>query len=241
MSIDLENIKADLLSGRPILVYDFDNRERETDIVFYAPKVTYKSVEFMRKYGGGLICVALGPEVWEKLGLPYLSDILKSLEEYLVIKRAASIRIPYDEQSSFSITVNHKDTFTGISDRDRALTISELGKLAEMSFKISEEDLKELFANNFRTPGHVHILNARKGLLDKRHGHTELVIGLSKLLGIAPAMAIVEMLGDAGLSLKKEAAKEFAREFDLIFIEGKEILEVWRLEIEKESSGLRDV
>jgi len=238
MTIDLENIKTDLLSGRPILVYDFDDRERETDIVFYAPKVTYKSVEFMRKNGGGLICVALGPEVWEKLGLPYLSDIFRSLEEYMIIKRAASMRIPYDEKSSFSITVNHKDTFTGISDKDRALTISELGKLAERSFELSEEDLRELFTNNFRAPGHVHILNARKGLLDERHGHTELVIGLAKLIGLAPAMAIVEMLGDAGLSLKKELAKEFAEEYDLIFLEGRDILEVWRIEKEKKGSGI---
>ncbi|MCD6503731.1 MAG: 3,4-dihydroxy-2-butanone-4-phosphate synthase [Thermoplasmata archaeon] len=233
MGIDLKDIKSDLLAGRPILVYDFDDREGETDIVFYAPKVTYYSVYFMRIFGGGLICVALGPDVWKKLGLPYLSDIFKDLKEYETIYKSSMLKIPYDEKSSFSITVNHVDTFTGISDKDRALTISELGRLAEIAKHSNEKELKELFAKSFRSPGHVHILNARERLLDERKGHTELVVSLAELTGLAPAMAIVEMLGDDGLSLSKKKAIRFAEEHRLHFIEGTEIVEVW--ECAKES------
>lgn len=227
MNIDLENLKRDLLAGRPILVYDFDDREGETDIVFYAPKVTYYSVYFMRRFGGGLICVALGPEVWKKIGLPYLSDVFRGIKDNEVLYRTSTLRIPYDERSSFSITVNHVDTFTGISDRDRALTISELGKIAEIATQTDSERLKELFTSSFRSPGHVHVLNAREKLLDERRGHTELVIGLTRILGLAPAMAIVEMLGDDGLSLSKKDAMKFANEHRLQFIEGRDIVEVW--------------
>ncbi len=225
--MDLDLIRKELISGKPILVFDFEDRERETDIVFYAEKVTPDRVRFMRKNGGGLICVPLGPKIWEALRIPYLVQVFDiAKEKFGILQGLWPNDIPYDETSSFAITVNHRKTFTGISDKDRALTISELGKLGKICEK-EEERAREEFGRNFRSPGHVFLLNAHRMLLDRRRGHTELTVAIARMCGLTEVMAIVEMLGDDGNSLSKEKAKEFAEENNLTFIEGREVLEEW--------------
>ncbi len=225
--MDLELVKEELLSGKPILVFDFEDREGETDIVFYAEKVTYERVRFMRKHGGGLICVPLGPEIWKTLGIPYLVQIFDvAKDKFKILEGLWPNDIPYDESSSFAITVNHRRTFTGISDKDRALTISELGKLGKKCKELGEK-AREVFGRDFRSPGHVFLLNAHRDLLDRRRGHTELTIGIARMCGLTEVMAIVEMLGDDGRSLPKDLAKEFAENHNLIFVEGREVLKAW--------------
>jgi len=175
----------------------------------------------MRKDGGGLICTAIHPESAARLGLPFAVDILRNCD---CSEQPGDI--PYDpkNRSAFSLWVNHRQTFTGITDRDRALTISE----------ISQEVRKSLngggnrFMQKFRTPGHVAILRAADGLLDMRRGQTELSIALAELAGITPAVTICEMLDDeSGLALSKDGARTYARRKGLVFIEGKEILDQW--------------
>ena len=100
-------------------------------------------------------------------------------------------------QTLFSITINHVNTYTGITDYDRALTISSLAKICKELQ--SEEDnnkimMIEEFQNNFRTPGHVPILIASKGLLNERKGHTEMSVLLTKIANITNVTTICEML-----------------------------------------------
>ncbi len=213
----------DFRKGKVVLIYDADDRERETDIAMPAFAVTPRDVAFFRKFGGGLICVAIHPVAAEKLGLPFISDILRcSAEKFTSLQCLVEDEgdVPYDRRSSFSLWVNHRNTFTGITDRDRALTIRHIGRavervLAGMSYK---------FCSEFRTPGHVAILRAADGLLAERKGQTELSVVLAMLAGVPPAVVICEMLDEEnGKALSKAKAESFANSHKITFLQGRDI------------------
>ena len=214
--------------GKIVLIYDAADREGETDFVMHASAVTSKDVAYYRNEGGGLICVAIHPLAADKLGLPLISDILRNATgEFFPLRRMVEEKgdLSYDKRSSFSLWVNHRDTFTGITDRDRALTIKKTGEAVENVLNGKSCD----FHTEFRTPGHVSILKAADGLLDERRGQTELSVVLALLAGISPAMVICEMLDtESGAALSKADAITFASERDTVFIEGKEIVEAYQ-------------
>ncbi len=225
-AIDKERIVEGVRKGRPTLIFDSSSRERETDIVVPSQFVTSEIVRLMRKDGGGLICTTMTQAASEKLGLEYTTDTLMGSGKE-VFKYLYPNDIPYDEKSAFSITINHRKTFTGISDRDRALTISEFAKLLSRIERLDCKDALAEFGRDFRAPGHVHLLIARRGLVEERKGHTELSTALMILSGLTPTATIVEMLGDDGFSLSYQKAKEYADRNGLHFVEGKEIVQWW--------------
>jgi 3,4-dihydroxy 2-butanone 4-phosphate synthase len=162
------------------------------------------------------------PKIAGRLKIPFLVDIWKHVgKKYKVFEELKANDIPYDEKSSFSITINHRKTFTGITDNDRSLTIRELAKVADNAlngYRPGE------FGRNFRSPGHVVLLRAADNLLLKRKGHTELSVALMELAGLTPVATICEMLGNDGNSLPFEKAKEYARKRRLAFLEGKDLI-----------------
>ncbi len=211
-----------LATGEFILLYDFDDREQETDFAIRADAVTPAHIRRMRKDGGGLICTAVHPEAAKRLGLPFAHELLRACS--LVEKDGD---IPYDPEnhSSFSLWVNHRQTFTGITDRDRSLTINAIAE----AVKGSLNGVGDSFGDRFRTPGHVALLRAADRLLDERRGQTELSIALAELAGITPAVTICEMLDDeTGCALSKEDAMRYARRYGLVFIEGSDVVDRWR-------------
>ncbi|QYZ79498.1 3,4-dihydroxy-2-butanone-4-phosphate synthase [Methanofollis formosanus] len=217
----IEDACSALREGKIVLLYDFDDRERETDLIIRADAVTPKDVLTMRRDGGGLICTAVHPEAAKRLGLPFASDLMQG---FGAVEHLGDI--PYDRKnhSSFSIWVNHRSTYTGIPDRDRATTINAIADQVKISLNGGGQN----FAAEFRTPGHVAILRAAEGLLDVRRGQTELSIALAEQAGLTPAVVVCEMLDDeTGLALTKEDAMAYAEEHGLVFIEGKEVLEHW--------------
>ncbi len=221
----LENLKA----GKFILIYDADGREEETDLVISSSLVTPESIRIMRLDGGGLICTTIDYETREKLGLPYLSEVFWEMgAKYGVLKNLIPNDIPYDEISSFSVTINHRKTFTGVTDNDRALTISELSNLISTIQKIENGHAQELFGAQFRAPGHVHLLNASENLLTSRKGHTELATAMVIMAGLVPSATICEMMDSSGIARDKNSAKEYAKLHGLTFLEGFEIIEAWR-------------
>lgn len=218
----IEHVKQ----GKLVLIYDAEDREGETDFVIPASSVTPKEVAYFRNTAGGLICIAIHPIAAEKLGLPLVSDILINVNDnFAFLRRLVEGEgdLSYDKRSSFSLWVNHRDTFTGITDRDRALTLRKIGEAVDKV--LNADDNTYNFHTEFRTPGHVSILRAADRLLDERRGQTELSVALALLAGISPAMVICEMLdNETGGALHKTNAKAFASERDIIFIEGEEII-----------------
>ncbi|MDD1700506.1 MAG: 3,4-dihydroxy-2-butanone-4-phosphate synthase [Methanoregula sp.] len=212
---------AALRDGKFILLYDFDDREGETDFAIRSDAVTYRHIVQMRKDGGGLICTAVHPFAAQRLGLPFASDALRAIA---VAEREGDI--PYDRKnhSSFSLWVNHRNTFTGITDRDRALTVNAIADQVKKALNGGGVNFHEVF----RTPGHMALLRAADGLLDQRKGQTELSVAMAEMAGITPAITICEMLDDeSGYALSKENARLYARKHGLVYVEGQEVLERW--------------
>jgi 3,4-dihydroxy 2-butanone 4-phosphate synthase len=198
--------------GEPVLVHDAADREGETDIIYPAGAVTPEAVARLRNDAGGLVCVALADGVAETLELPFMQDVLDH-------PTSADHELAYDERSSFSLTVNHRDSFTGITDEDRSLTIRELSALAV-------DPDPESFAESFRSPGHVHLLRAAPDLLDDRMGHTELGIALADAADLPPAVVVCEMLDDeTGQARPPADARAYADERGLTYVEGRTLVE----------------
>jgi len=220
----ISNTLQSLSSGKPILIFDAADREGETDIVIPSQFATPEMIRFMRKNGGGLICTTVKDDFARSAGLLYLEDILRNqYGQDSEITRSDDMK--YDKNSSFSLTINHRSTFTGISDNDRSRTITELSKFIPESRNNAKARVE--FSELFRAPGHVILLIARDGYFKNRRGHTELSTYMVEKAGLVPSATIVEMLSDSGKSMTREEAMEFAHEKSLSFIDGKEIIETW--------------
>ncbi len=224
---NIEKALEALRQGQFVLVYDADGREGETDFIIGAQFVTPESIHIMRRDGGGLIILIVNHDTKTKLGLPFLSDLFyKEGGRWPVLKELIPHDIPYDTKSSFSVTINHRKTFTGITDKDRALTISEFAKLAEEIVELTPVKAQRLFGNRFRAPGHIPLCNSSEQPLKNRYGHTELGCALMFMAGLTPIAAGCEMM-DTMNALPKEEAIKYAEDHNLVFLEGKEIVEAW--------------
>jgi len=219
----LKRALEDLAGGKPVLLYDLDGREAETDMVTPGQSITPGRIYTLRSEAGGLICASLPSHVARKLKLPYLHEIFKKSSSP-IIRDISSYRSPYGGHPAFSVAVNHVDTYTGITDRDRSKTIGELSKLVGRVAR-GGNDLGEEFSHQFRSPGHVNLLIGED--LSKRQGHTELSLKMAEIAGLDPVMVICEMLdGRTGRALTKELASAYADSHNLQFVEGGEIMEV---------------
>ena len=219
----------ELRNGKMVLVYDADGREEETDMVIASEFVDQDIVRTYRKDAGGLICVTIPPETRHCIGIPYMVDVLQNSKGlYPILDGLKANDIPYDAKSSFSLTINHRKTFTGITDKDRALTISEFAKIVQLSRSCNNGHAADTFAKNFRSPGHVHLLNASEKLVLDRQGHTELATALMVLAGLIPTATICEMMGDDGRALSKNRAQKYAADNSLLYLEGREIIKSWK-------------
>jgi len=228
MLTSVEKAVDRLKKGGFVMIYDSDGREEEVDLMVASQKITPRNVKRLRQDAGGLICVTIPPRTWKKLGLPYLHDIYtSSSDKFEILRYMKADDIPYDEKSTFSLSVNHRDTFTGITDLDRSLTIKRIAGIGEEIEKMDDQDAAAAFGKEFRTPGHVFLLNASEGLLDERMGHTELATCILKLTDLYPSMTICEMLSDGGGSMTEEEAAIYGKENDIPLIEGRELMEVW--------------
>ncbi|MBN1166270.1 MAG: 3,4-dihydroxy-2-butanone-4-phosphate synthase [Methanospirillaceae archaeon] len=210
-----------LAAGELVLLYDFDDREQETDFAIRSDRVRREDICLMRHDGGGLICTAIAHRAAQELGIPFAREVLRNCA---MVEKIGEI--PYDphNNSSFSLWVNHRETFTGITDRDRTLTINRIAEVVADALNGKNPS----FSAGFRTPGHVPILIAAEHLLSQRHGQTELSVAMAEMAGIVPAVTICEMLDDTtGDALRKRDAKRYAEKHHLAFIEGADVLALW--------------
>ena len=204
-----------LKNGRFVILHDGDGRENEADILLLAEKATPAKVRLLRRDAGGLICLATDAVTAKRLSLPFATVILASSKNRLLSSMCKK-RMAYGDMPAFSISINHLETFTGITDNDRAKTISEFGKL------VKRKGGKKEFSKSFRSIGHVFLLISRG--LGKRKGHTELSIALADLAGATSAVVLCEMLSSTGRAASKKEANAYAKRHNMPFIEGKEVI-----------------
>ncbi len=216
MSVD-DAIQS-LRRGGFVLLHDAEGRENEFDMVVAAEMATPDHVAAMRRQAGGLICLALDGGFARTLGLRYLHEVLaesSAIPDEMIMGMA-----PYGDHPTFSMYVNHRETYTGVTDTDRARTIREVVALH------GREDAGRLFRESFLTPGHVPLLVASPGLLGTRMGHTEMSVYLAGAAGLRPAAAICEMMdSDTHLALDGAGAAEYAGRNDIPVVGLDELLE----------------
>ena len=220
MSLDsaLESLKR----GEFVLLFDSAGRENEVDMVVAAEFVTPEHVARMRQHAGGLLCVAMENSFAKSLDLQYMHEILS--ESSISNKEMIMGLAPYGDYPTFSLSVNHYQTYTGITDKDRALTINEISKI------FSIENRQKKFASTFKTPGHVPLLIASKGMLATRQGHTEMSVYLTQVAGLTPMTAICEMMdAETYSALSVEKAERFAKQNGIPLLDGTELLEYARV------------
>ncbi len=182
----IESALADIREGRIVIVVDDEDRENEGDFVLAAEKATPQSVNFLAKYGRGLICVALLPERTRELKLDPMVDENTSLH-----------------QTAFTVSVDVLNgTTTGVSAADRAKTVISL-----VSPKTQPSDLGR--------PGHIFPLRGMEEGVLRRSGHTEAAIDLARLAGLYPAGVLCEIMNDDGTMSRVPQLMKIAREFGL--------------------------
>jgi 3,4-dihydroxy 2-butanone 4-phosphate synthase/GTP cyclohydrolase II len=165
----IEEALEDLRQGKMIILVDDEDRENEGDLTIAAEKVTPEAINFMAKHGRGLICLALSPEIIERLNLPLM---------------VYDNRSPY--KTAFTVSIEARTgVTTGISAADRARTI-----LTAVAPDSKPEDLVQ--------PGHVFPLRARRGGVLFRTGQTEGSVDMARLAGLTPAAVICEVMNDDG-------------------------------------------
>jgi 3,4-dihydroxy 2-butanone 4-phosphate synthase / GTP cyclohydrolase II len=189
-------VLEDLRQGKMIILVDDEDRENEGDLTLAAEMVTPEAINFMARFGRGLICLALDPEIVEKLQLPLMV---------------------YDNRSrfntAFTVSVEaRKGVTTGISAADRAHTI-----LTATRDDVRPEDLVQ--------PGHVFPLRARRGGVLFRTGQTEGSVDLARLAGLKPAAVICEIMKDDGTMARLPDLVKFAKVHDVKIASVADIIE----------------
>ncbi|MGI0065664.1 MAG: 3,4-dihydroxy-2-butanone-4-phosphate synthase [Nitrosotalea sp.] len=222
--MSLDEALSSLRRGDFILLHDGSKRENEVDMVIAAEFVTPEHIARMRMDAGGLICMSINHVLASSLGLDYMHEILFNSQNFDVdLKKMIIGTAPYGDRPSFSISINHKNTFTGITDKERAFTISQMAEL----YKNENVNKKDIFNSNFKTPGHVPLLIASEGLLSNRLGHTEMSIYLMKLAGLSQVTAICEMLdSQTYAALSTEKAKKYAKDNAIPYFDGTDLVKL---------------
>ncbi|MCH1591885.1 MAG: 3,4-dihydroxy-2-butanone-4-phosphate synthase [Candidatus Thalassarchaeaceae archaeon] len=221
-------------AGNPVMIFDSDFRERETDLLWPATTATPEIMRRLRQDCGGLLFLAIGDEIGEKFGLPWLQDIHSNptlVSENPVLGHLITNDLQYDSRSAFTLSLNHRETYTGITDRDRALTTRRFGELAGEMSDHSNSDAMKALGNEFRTPGHIPLCRESPGGLSVRQGHTELAVAMARMSGHVPCTIGAEMLdpeGDGALSVKD--ARKYAEKHGIPMITGRDILDSMEIE-----------
>lgn len=230
MGNSIEEAVAAFSNGLPVCLFDSEKREGETDLLFSAQHATPATMRQLRQDCGGLLFLAIGHEVGERFGLPFLQDLHTHealMNQFDVLQELVTNDLRYDSRSAFTLSLNHRDTYTGITDKDRSLTTRRFAELTNQVFEnnIDDKEAKRLLGQEFRTPGHIPVCRETEGGLSLRQGHTELAVGLARLSNVTPVVIGAEMLQpDGDLALSVEDAKQWASERGIPFLEGADII-----------------
>ncbi|MGG7619408.1 bifunctional 3,4-dihydroxy-2-butanone-4-phosphate synthase/GTP cyclohydrolase II [Bacillus coreaensis] len=191
----IEEALEDLKNGKVIIVCDDEDRENEGDFISLAEKTTPEVINLMATHGRGLICVPIEEELAQKLEL--MPMVARNTDPH---------------GTAFTVSIDHKNSTTGISAFERSDTILEMLN-------------PESKAADFKRPGHIFPLIAKKGGVLKRAGHTEAAVDLAILSGAKPAGVICEIMNEDGSMARVPQLKEIANKLNVKMITIKDLIE----------------
>lgn len=198
----IEEAIYDLMRGKVVIVVDDEDRENEGDFIALAEKATPEVINFMISQGRGLVCLPITQERADELDL---QPMVAQNTDY--------------HGTAFTVSIDHKDTTTGISAYERSTTVRG----------IMDPNAKP---SDFRRPGHMFPLIAKKGGVLRRAGHTEAAVDLARMCGAYPAAVICEVIKEDGMMARLPDLAEMAKTFDLKLISIKDLIH-YRNEKEK--------
>ena len=184
----IEEALEDLRNGKIILVTDDEDRENEGDFICAAEYATTENINFMAMHGKGLICMPMSRAYCEKLKLPQM--VCDNTDNH---------------GTAFTVSIDHVSTTTGISAAERSITAR----------KCVAEDAKP---EDFRRPGHMFPLLAKKNGVLERNGHTEATVDLMRLAGLKECGLCCEIMREDGTMMRTQELKELADKWNLKFI-----------------------
>ena len=191
----IEQAIEDIKNGKIIMVVDDEDRENEGDLIMAAQFTTTETMNFIATYAKGLICLPADESFMTKLDLPQM--VANNTDNHA---------------TAFTVSIDHIDTTTGISAEERAYTVR----------KFTEDNAKP---EDFRRPGHMFPLLAKKNGVLERNGHTEATVDLMKLAGLKPAGICCEIMKDDGTMMRRDDLVELSKKYNLKFITIKAIQE----------------
>ncbi len=184
----IEEALEDVKKGIPIIVTDDESRENEGDLIVAAEKITGETMNFIATYAKGLICMPASGDMLSRLNIGQMVDTNTD-----------------NHCTAFTVSIDHKDTTTGISAFERAYTV----------LKFTEDNA---VPEDFRRPGHIFPLEAKSGGVLERDGHTEATVDLARLAGLKPCGICCEIMSDDGHMARTPELIEFALKHGLKFI-----------------------
>lgn len=184
----IEEALEALRQGKIILVTDDEDRENEGDLICAAEFATQENINFIASKAKGLICTPMSQNLANRLQFPPMTTNNTD-----------------NHQTAFTVSIDHVDTTTGISAKERAYTIR----------KCVEEDAKP---EDFRRPGHVFPLISKKNGVLERNGHTEATVDLMRLAGLEECGVCCEIMDDDGTMMRQDKLFDFAEKYGLVFI-----------------------
>ncbi|HPT20242.1 MAG TPA: bifunctional 3,4-dihydroxy-2-butanone-4-phosphate synthase/GTP cyclohydrolase II [Methanothrix sp.] len=199
----VEEAISDIRAGRFIIILDDENRENEGDLMMAAEMVTPEAINFMARFGRGLICMPMTAQRLRELDIPLMTS-----------QNTESMG------TAFTVSVDARiNTTTGISAFDRATTVHAL-----IDPVTRRSDIV--------TPGHLFPLQAKEGGVLRRTGHTEACVDLARLAGLQPAGVIVEIMNDDGTMARLPQLERFAQEHGLKMLTIESLIR-YRMQYEK--------
>lgn len=189
----IEEALEDLRRGKIILVTDDEDRENEGDFICAAQFATTENINFMATHGKGLICMPMSEEYVEKLKLPQMVENNTD-----------------NHETAFTVSIDHITTTTGISAVERSIT----------ALACVKEDAKP---EDFRRPGHMFPLKAKKNGVLERNGHTEATVDLCRLAGLKECGLCCEIMREDGTMMRTEELSDLAQQYQMKFITIKDL------------------
>lgn len=189
----IEEALEDLRRGKIILVTDDEDRENEGDFICAAQFATTENINFMATHGKGLICMPMSEEYVEKLKLPQMVENNTD-----------------NHETAFTVSIDYLTTTTGISAVERSITALACVK-------------KDAKPEDFRRPGHMFPLKAKKNGVLERNGHTEATVDLCRLAGLKECGLCCEIMREDGTMMRTEELSKLAQQYQMKFITIKDL------------------
>lgn len=203
--------------GEIVLVVDGEDRENEGDLTVAAQWASAAAVNFMLRWGRGLVCLPCDGEILDRLAIGPMVEVSSALSgdvrrfvgasDEINLRRAATV-----QDTAFTVSIDHSSTGSGISAADRARTVRHAARA-------------DAAPEEFSRPGHVFPLRARTGGVLDRPGHTEAAVDLARLAGLRPAAAICEVLDDDGEPARRGTLERFAEAHAIAIVTIEAIIE----------------